>query len=131
MFYYHHPQNRFWKVIANILAAEVPETIADKKKMLLSGRIAIWDVMHSCTITGSSESSIKDVIVNDFTKLLETADIRQIYGNGGKAYELYQKYSVDKTGRQMIKLPSTSPANAAWSLERLAEAWSICLKDLD
>ena len=122
-FYYGHPQNRFWKVLAGVLEKEVPQTIEEKKRFLLEHHIAVWDVIESCTIIGSSDSSIKDVVVNDFSKVLENSAIERIYVNGGKAYELYHKYAEKKTGIQAIKLPSTSPANAAWSLDRLCNEW--------
>ena len=123
-FYYGHPQNRFWKVLAQIFEAEVPQTIEEKKKFLLEHHIAVWDVIESCTIIGSSDSSIKDVVVNDFSKVLEYSAIEKIYVNGGKAYELYHKYAEKQTGIGAVKLPSTSPANAAWNLEKLCRAWS-------
>lgn len=125
VFFYGHPQNRFWKVIAGVMGCSVPESIDEKKEMLLSHYVAVWDVIESCDIIGSSDSSIKDVKVNDFNRILDSADISKIYANGGKAYELYMKYAIEKTGRDIIKLPSTSPANAAWNLERLIDAWSI------
>ena len=125
VFFYGHPQNRFWKVIAGVMGCRVPESIDEKKEMLLSHYVAVWDVIESCDIIGSSDSSIKDVKVNDFNRILDSADISKIYANGGKAYELYMKYAIEKTGRDIIKLPSTSPANAAWNLERLIDAWSI------
>ena len=124
-FYYGHPQNRFWKVLARIFEKEVPETIEDKKAFLMEHRIAVWDVIESCTIIGSSDSSIKDVVVNDFARVLENTTVEKIYVNGGKAYELYRKYAEKETGMSAIKLPSTSPANAAWSLDRLYEAWMV------
>lgn len=124
-FYYGHPQNRFWKVLASVLSADVPKTIGEKKVLLLENHIAIWDVIASCSIAGSSDTSIKDVIVNDFSEILEKSQIETIYVNGTKAYELYRKYAEKKIGVKAIKLPSTSPANAAWSLERLCEAWKV------
>lgn len=127
-FYYGHPQNRFWKVLAQVFEVEVPQTIEEKKRFLLEHYIAVWDVIESCTIIGSSDSSIKDVVVNDFSRVLENSSIETIYVNGGKAYELYHKYAEKQTGMQAIKLPSTSPANAAWSLERLCEVWSVITK---
>ncbi len=122
-FYYGHPQNRFWKVLARIFEDEVPQTIEEKKQFLLGHRIAVWDVIESCTIIGSSDSSIKDVVVNDFSRVLENSGIEAIYVNGGKAYELYHKFAEKHTGVVARKLPSTSPANAAWSLERLCGVW--------
>ena len=127
-FYYGHPQNRFWKVLARICETEnVPESIEEKKIFLLEHQIAVWDVIAECDIIGSSDSSIKNVVPTDLNIILKNAPIQQIYGNGGKAYTLYQKYSYPKIQREMVKLPSTSPANAAWQIERLTESWrQIC-----
>lgn len=122
-FYYGHPQNRFWKVIAVLTDETVPVTVEEKKELLIRNRIAIWDVIQSCRIIGSSDSSIQDVVVNDFSRILESAKIERIYANGGKAYELYRKYALEQAGREIIKLPSTSPANAGYSLERLCAEW--------
>lgn len=122
-FFYGHPQNRFWKVLSQVLRDELPETIAEKKSFLLRNHIAIWDVIASCSIVGSSDSSIKDVAAADLSGILEQADVRGIYVNGGKAYDLYMKYTFKATGRPVVKLPSTSPANAAWTLERLVKEW--------
>lgn len=122
-FFYGHPQNRFWKVMASVLDTEVPTTIEEKKEMLLSHHVAVWDVIASCSIQGSSDTSIKDVVVNDFSKILEHSSVERIYVNGGKAYELYHKYAEKMTGIKATKLPSTSPANAAWNLEKLCKTW--------
>ena len=122
-FYYHHPQNRFWKVIAGLTEESIPETIEEKKKILLQHNIAIWDVIKSCEITGSSDSSIKEVVPADIESILQKSQIEKIYANGGKAYQLYMKYIFPNTKRDIIKLPSTSPANASYSLERLLEIW--------
>lgn len=122
-FYYGHPQNRFWKVLAQVLKQDVPQTMEEKKAFLLGNHIAVWDVIESCSIVGSSDTSIKDVVVNDFSKVLEHSAIEMIYVNGGKAYELYQKYAKNQTEIAAVKLPSTSPANAAWNLERLCASW--------
>jgi len=127
-FFYGHPQNRFWKVMARILEWEVPMTIEEKREMLLKNHVAVWDVIASCSIQGSSDTSIKDVVVNDFSKILENSAVERIYVNGGKAYELYHKYAEKVTGIKAVKLPSTSPANAAWSLEKLVIAWSKLIK---
>ena len=126
-FYYGHPRNRFWQVIAALTGKEVPQTIAQKRELLLDSGIAVWDVIAQCTITGSSDSSIRDVQVNDFAQLLHAAPIHAIYANGGKAYELYRRYAQDQTGYSIQKLPSTSPANAACSLEKLCAQWGEIL----
>ena len=123
-FFYGHPQNRFWKVTSAVFYEDTPRTIEEKKTFLLHNRIALWDVIGSCDIEGSSDSSIRNVSANDLSVILEHADIRQIYVNGQTAYKYYRKYSEKETGRSAICLPSTSPANAAWSLERLTAAWS-------
>lgn len=127
-FYYGHPQNRFWKVLASILEEAVPETIEEKKAMLLNHHIAIWDVIESCTILGSSDTSIKDVVVNDFTEILQNSKIEKIFVNGTKAYELYHKYAEKKTGIKAVRLPSTSPANAARKLDGLCQTWRELLR---
>lgn len=128
-FYYGHPQNRFWKVIAKLTDSPVPETIEEKKRLLLRNHIAIWDVIASCTITGSSDSTIRDVEVNDIKGLLEKTDISAIYGNGAKACELYDRFIRQQTGIEIQKLPSTSPANAAFRLERLCEKWRMICEE--
>ena len=122
-FYYGHPQNRFWKLLAALLSCPVPETVEEKKRMLLTHHIAVWDVIESCDIIGSSDSSIKNVVPADIGKLLENADIGRIFANGKKAESLYKKYIFPKTKVPVTALPSTSPANAACSLEKLVEVW--------
>ena len=129
-FFYGHKQNRFWKVLAGVLGCDVPQSVEEKKAMLLLHHIAVWDVIQSCEIEGSWEASISDVVQNDVTRILNKTDMRDIYTNGGKAYELYGKYiePVNKIAAQ--KLPSTSPANAGYSLERLLAAWSVIRENL-
>ena len=122
-FFYGHKQNRFWRVMAQVLECPVPQDIPQKRAMLLEHHIAVWDVIASCEISGSSDASIRNVKPNDLSPILSTADIAAIYTNGGKAYELYQKYIYPVCGREAHKLPSTSPANAGYSVERLLEAW--------
>lgn len=129
-FYYGHPQNRFWKIIACLTDSEVPQTIEEKKKVLLEHGIAIWDVISSCEIIGSSDSSIRNVVPADLERVLSQCGIRNIYANGGTAKKLYEKYSQKKTGREIIGLPSTSPANAAYSVDRLMEYWKVVREDL-
>lgn len=127
-FYYGHKQNRFWKVLATLLKEPVPDTIEEKKAMLLAHRIALWDVIQSCDIKGSSDSSIKNVQPTDIGMILEKTNITRIYANGNKAGQLYKRYQFSVTGIEAMVLPSTSPANAAWSLERLCEAWHVILE---
>ena len=127
-FFYGHPQNRFWKVLAQVLNETVPQTIPEKKEMLLRHHIALWDVIASCDIAGSSDSSIKNVTPTDLKQILDHCQIRQIYANGNKAGALYKKYQQPLTERDILVLPSTSPANAAWSLDRLYEKWSEILR---
>ena len=129
-FFYGHPQNRFWRGVSELLDEALPQTVPEKRKMLLSHHIALWDTIASCTVTGSSDASIKDVVPNDLSKILEAVDIRQIYCNGMTSWSLYEKYIRPVTGRSAVKLPSTSPANAAWSLPRLKEAWKVILEEL-
>ena len=122
-FYYGHPQNRFWKVLAGVIREDVPQTVEEKRDFLLRNRIAVWDVIASCDIVGSSDSSIKNVVGNDMDMILKHAPIQKICANGEKAYQLFQKYCKKEGQPELVKLPSTSPANAAWNLERLMEAW--------
>lgn len=125
-FFYGHPQNRFWKVISNITGEELPTTIEEKKSLLLRNNIAVWDVIKSCDIVGSSDSSIEKVEVNDFSIIFNNAKIERIYANGDKAYKLFKKYCKDI---EITKLPSTSPANAQYSLEKLCKEWKIIIYD--
>ncbi len=130
-FYYGHPQNRFWKLLARLTNWPQPTTIPEKKEMLLKNNIAIWDVIQSCEIAGSSDSSIKNVIANDLTQVLSDSSITRIYANGKTAEKLYNKYVKPQTGIDVIPLPSTSPANAAYSLDRLAASWTKILEVLE
>ena len=127
-FYYGHKQNRFWKVLAILLKEPVPDTIEEKKAMLLAHRVALWDVIQSCDIKGSSDSSIKNVQPTDIGMILEKTNVTQIYANGNKAGQLYKRYQFPVTGIEATMLPSTSPANAAWSFDRLCEAWRVILE---
>ena len=128
MFFYGHPQNRFWKVISAVTGKDLPETIEEKKSLLLSSGIALWDVIASCEITGSSDSSIKNAVANDLSQILENAEIKQIFVNGKTAEKYYNKYIRDTIDREAVCLPSTSPANAAWSVERLVNDWRVINK---
>jgi len=126
-FFYGHPRNRFWDILATLTGNTLPSTVEEKKALLLTHHIAVWDVIASCDIAGSSDSSIRNVIPNDFSEILQLASIRQIFTNGGTADRLYKKYCFPQTHMNAICLPSTSPANAAWSKERLLTKWNqIC-----
>lgn len=126
-FFYGHPQNRFWKVLAAVFGAAVPGNVDEKRAFLLENGVAVWDVIKSCDIVGSSDSSIKNVVPNDLREILNSADIRQIFVNGKTAEQYYKKYIEKEIGRKAICLPSTSPANAAWNVEKLVTEWrQIC-----
>lgn len=127
-FYYGHPKNRFWKLLAVLYHTEEPESIPQKKQFLADHKIALWDVIESCDITGSSDSSIKNVVPNDLSVILKHAHITSVYANGKTAEKLYRKYMEPLTGLAVTGLPSTSPANAAFSLERLEKEWKRILE---
>ena len=128
MFFYGHPQNRFWRLLALLFEEAVPQTVEEKKALVLAHRLALWDSIHSCTVTGSSDSSIKDVVPNDLSVILQNSRVSRIFCNGALSYRLYQQYIYPQTGIAAQKLPSTSPANAAFSIERLAEQWKVIIK---
>ena len=122
-FFYGHPQNRFWKVTAAVFGEDVPRTIEEKRAFLLRSHVAVWDVIHSCDIEGSSDASIRNVVPNDINVILNSAHISAIYVNGKTALKYYEKYILPTIHRQAICLPSTSPANAAWKMEQLVAEW--------
>ena len=124
-FFYGHPQNRFWKVVAAVFGQPVPQTVEEKKLLILDNGLALWDSIASCEITGSSDASIRNARANDISIILNSCSIERIYCNGRKSHELYQKYIEPETGREAVCLPSTSPANAKWTLEKLTGAWSV------
>ncbi len=125
-FFYGHPQNRFWKILPLIYGETAALTTIDERRAFLERhRIALWDVIYSCEIVGSSDASIRNVTPTDLRKILSDAPIRRIYVNGRTAEKMYRKYTEPVLGRTAVCLPSTSPANAAWSPERLAEAWKV------
>ena len=128
-FFYGHPQNRFWRVLAAVFHTEVPVTVQQKRELLRSRRIALWDVIASCQITGSADSAIRDVVPNDLSEMLSKADIRSIYVNGKVALRYYERYIQPSLGVAATYLPSTSAANAGWSLERLIAAWQVLAED--
>lgn len=123
LFFYGHPQNRFWKVLASVLDCPVPQSIPEKREMLLKNHVALWDSIGKCEIEGSSDASIEAVVPNDLSPIFTSAEIRQVFCNGRKSWEMYRKYQEELTGMPAVCLPSTSPANASWSLDRLSDAW--------
>ena len=127
-FYYGHPQNRFWRVLAELFDEPVAITNERRRDQLLRHHIALWDVIASCDIKGSSDASITNAVPNDLSRILDSADIRGIFVNGKTAEKYYIKYSENMARRKAVCLPSTSPANAAWSMEKLVEAWSEVTK---
>lgn len=122
-FFYGHAQNRFWKVIASVFKSDVPHTVEEKRRFLISNCIAVWDVIESCEITGSADSSIKNVRPNDINKIIHETNVSQIFVNGKTAEKYYKKYISASVGKNAVCLPSTSPANAAWTLDKLIEEW--------
>lgn len=124
-FYYGHPQNRFWPVLAALFDEALPEDTAGRMRLLEKHRVALWDVVASCEIAGSSDQSIKSATINPIAKLLLTYDIRAILLNGGRATTLYEKRASPKPDIPALGLPSTSAANASWRLPQLIEAWGL------
>lgn len=131
-FFYGHPQNRFWRLMAHLLDAPVPETTDEKRELLLSHGIALWDVIASCEIIGSADGSITPASVTptDLSVILAAGTVKAVYTNGKTAHALYRKHQMPLTGIADVCLPSTSPANAAFSLERLETAWAEIQKAL-
>ena len=128
-FYYGHPQNRFWKVLAQVLGEAVPGTIPQKKAMLKKHHVALWDVLESCTIVGASDTSIEDAVPNRIGELVKSSQVKRIFCTGATAYKLYQKFCAKDVGIDAVKLPSTSPANCAVPFDKLVDAYKIILPD--
>jgi TDG/mug DNA glycosylase family protein len=128
-FYYGHPQNRFWKVLARLLECPEPVTIPEKKNLLLSHHIALWDVLKSCDIQGSADASIQNPVANDLQSLIKGTQIRLVACNGATAFRIYQKHLPQKPDLPVICLPSTSPANAKYRLDDLVLHWKQALWD--
>ncbi|MBQ4261585.1 MAG: DNA-deoxyinosine glycosylase [Ruminococcus sp.] len=125
MFFYGHPQNRFWRLTALLCHEDTPQTIEEKSSLILRHHLALWDSIQSCTITGSSDSSVRDVVPNDLRVIFDNSKTERVFCNGALSHKMYMKYIYPQTGIAAVKLPSTSPANAAYSLERLAESWQV------
>ena len=126
-FFYGHPQNRFWRVLAAVLGQDAPQTVADKRALCLRHGIALWDVLASCDIVGASDAAIRNPVSNDLRPILQGTQVRAIFTTGGAAWKLYHQLIEPVTGMPAGKLPSTSPANAAWSAERLTAAYRAAL----
>ena len=126
-FFYAHPQNRFWPVLAALFDEPEAQSVEQKKSLALRHGVAIWDVLAQCEIAGSSDASITGAVANDLSPILRAADIRAIFCNGKTSWNYYRKYQEAVTGIPAVSLPSTSPANAAWSLEKLKGAWNVIL----
>ena len=122
-YFYGNPHNRFWQVMAALYGEETPASVEERRAFLLRSRVAAWDVIASCTIEGAADNSIRDVVPNDLAPILTGSKIEKVFCNGRLAYDLYCRYIGQKTGVSAVCLPSTSPANAAWTLPRLIEAW--------
>ena len=127
-FYYGHPRNRFWPMAAAVFGEETPPDIPGKKSLLLRHGIALWDAAASCEIAGSMDRDMKRIVPTDLTEILRTAPIGRVLANGRQAGEIYERYQFPKTGVPFTVLPSTSPANAAWTLDRLCAAWAPWLR---
>lgn len=130
-FFYGHPQNRFWPLLERLLQCEIPADISGRKELLLKSHIALWDTIEECDIIGSSDSSIKNAVPVDIMKILKVADIQSIYCNGNTSYKLFMKYLFPICNRMPVRLPSTSPANASWTMDKLYEAWASELSALE
>lgn len=122
-FFYGHPQNRFWRLLARLFDEEPPVTTEQKRLLALRHHIALWDVIHSCTIIGSSDSSVRDVVPNDLSVIFENSAVERVFCNGALSHRLYRQYIYPETRIDAVRLPSTSPANAAFSIERLEQSW--------
>lgn len=127
MFFYGHPQNRFWRVMEALFQSEPLLTVEDKKQFLLAHHIALWDVIYSCDIKGSADSTIRNVEPTDLNRILRHSNVSRVFCNGKTSGNYYDKFQKERTGIEAVTLPSTSPANAAWNLERLVEAWRCIL----
>ena len=129
MFFYGHPQNRFWKVLSAVLGETLPTTIEEKKQMLLRNHIALWDTIYGCDIIGSSDSSIRNVVPTDLNRILAESAVSRIYCNGKTSGKYFEKYQQKILGMEAQVLPSTSPANAAYSVEKLISVWAEALQN--
>ena len=130
MFFYGHPQNRFWPMMADLLGEPRPGTVEEKRTMALAHHLAMWDTIYSCDIKGSSDSSIRNVCPTDLRQIIEGSQVKHVFCNGSTSGAYYRKYQENELGIKAVVLPSTSPANAAWSMERLKDEWKVVLEYL-
>lgn len=124
-FYYGNVHNRFWKVLAAVFCDDVPNQIPEKKAFLVRHKIALYDAVRECTISGSSDSSIRDVVPSDIESIVKNSKVKNIFANGKISAKFFEKYQSEKLCRMLEVLPSTSPANASFSLEKLVESWEV------
>jgi len=124
-FFYGHPRNRFWPLLAALFHETPPVSVQEKREMALRHHIALWDTIYSCEIIGSSDSSIRSVEPTDLCPIVEESGVRRIFCNGRTSWDYYRRYQEKELGMEAVLLPSTSPANAAWSMDRLIAAWSV------
>lgn len=126
-FYYGHARNRFWKVLAQVTGFPAPQTVEEKIAFAYKAHIALYDVIAACEIIGASDASIKNVQPADLSPIFAAAKIQAVFCSGTKAYQLYLRWQKPLWDVPVFALPSTSPANAAWSAEKLAEAYRVIL----
>ncbi|MEE0756437.1 DNA-deoxyinosine glycosylase [Allofournierella sp.] len=126
-FYYGHPRNRFWPLLARLCGVPAPATVEEKRALILQNGLVLWDVLERCTVTGAQDASIKDPVPVDLAALLEKAPVEAVFCNGATAFRLYEKLLRPACGIAAVRLPSTSPANAAFGMEKLAAAWGAAL----
>lgn len=126
-FFYGHKQNRFWKILSGIFDEEIADTIEDKRAFLIKHNIAVWDSIYSCDIIGSSDSTIKNVVPTDLKPIIKGSRVDRIFCNGATSYKYFHQFSEKDLGIKGVKLPSSSPANAAYSINRLIDEWKIIL----
>lgn len=131
MFFYGHKQNRFWPMLARIFDENIPQTIEEKRQLALRHHIAMWDAIYSCDIIGSSDSSIKNVVPTDLKRIVDGSQVAQIFCNGKTSGNYYHKFQEKELGIKATVLPSTSPANAAWNMERLVKEWKAVREALE
>lgn len=132
-FYYGHPQNRFWRTLAQVYGEAIPATVPEKESLLLRHQLALWDVIASCDICGSSDASVRNAVPVEIGRVLETACINRVICNGALAAKLYRRHLLPLTGIEALTAPSTSPANATWTPDRLCAAWRelLCPREND